>query len=58
MHQGQLATLRDVVTFYSTRAGAGDPGSSGERILKPLHLSPSEIDDLIAFLESLTDDAL
>lgn len=58
MHQGQFATLRDVVTFYSTRAGAGDPGSSGERILKPLHLSPSEIDDLIAFLESLTDEEM
>jgi len=58
MHQGQLATLRDVVAFYSTRAGTVDPGSSGERILKPLHLSPAEIDDLIAFLESLTDDAM
>jgi cytochrome c peroxidase len=58
MHQGQLATLKDVVEFYSTRAGTVDPGSSGERILKPLHLSPSEIDDLVAFLESLTDDAL
>jgi len=58
MHQGQFATLRDVVTFYSTRAGTVDPGSSGERILKPLHLSPAEIDDLIAFLESLTDEEM
>ena len=58
MHQGQFVTLRDVVTFYSTRAGTVDPGPNGERILKPLRLSPSEIEDLLAFLESLTDGGL
>lgn len=58
MHQGQFATLRDVLQFYSTRAGTADPASNGERILKPLHLSPEELDDLVAFLESLTDEAI
>ena len=57
MHQGQLATLRDVLRFYSTVAGT-DPGANGERILKPLHLSREEIDDLAAFLESLTDTTI
>jgi len=28
--------------------------SDGERILKPLHLSGEEIDDLVSFLESLS----
>jgi cytochrome c peroxidase len=58
MHQGQLATLQAVVTFYSTKAGTGDSRSNGEKILKPLHLSPTEMEDLIAFLQSLTDDGI
>ena len=58
MHQGQLATLTDVLEFYSTRAGTADPGSNGEKILKPLHLSPEELDDLVAFLQALTDEAI
>jgi cytochrome c peroxidase len=58
MHQGQFATLREVLEFYSTRAGTSDLGANGEKILKPLKLSPAEIDDLLAFLESLTDEAV
>ena len=56
MHQGQFATLADVVRFYSTLEGALPPDSHGEQLLKPLALSPREIDDLVAFLESLTGD--
>jgi cytochrome c peroxidase len=26
----------------------------GERVLRPLHLSPQEVEDLVAFLESLS----
>jgi len=58
MHQGQLATLRDVLDFYSTRAGALPGGPAQEQVLTPLNLSSGEIDDLIAFLESLTDEAI
>ena len=36
------------------RHGGGD----GEHILLPLHLSKTETDDLVAFLESLTDESL
>lgn len=55
MHQGQFATLRDVVRFYSTFEGALPPDHHArETILRPLHLTEDEMDDLIAFLESLT----
>jgi cytochrome c peroxidase len=53
MHQGQFATLQDVVRFYSTREGALPPGHHGERVLRPLGLAAGEIDDLVAFIESL-----
>jgi cytochrome c peroxidase len=57
MHNGRLATLRDVVRHYSDL----DPQrvhSHGEAaLLQPLNLSEGEIDDLVAFLETLTDPA-
>lgn len=56
MHQGQFATLRDVVRFYSTLEGATQVGHHQELTLQPLKLSESEIDDLVAFLESLTGE--
>jgi cytochrome c peroxidase len=55
MHNGSLATLRDVVRHYSEL----DPQrvhSHGEAaLLQPLNLTDRETDDLVAFLESLTD---
>jgi cytochrome c peroxidase len=50
MHDGSLATLRDVVEFYN-RGGNANPWRSGR--LGPLRLSPDDVDALIAFLESL-----
>mgnify|MGYP002622548087 CR=1 FL=1 len=58
MHQGQFASLRDVLEYYSTLEGAVVMGHHPETVLKPLFLSDEEIDDLIAFLESLTDESL
>lgn len=59
MHAGQVPTLREVLTHYSTFENTFDPlPNHFERTLVPLHLSEAEIDDLIAFLESLTDTAL
>ncbi len=68
MHNGHLATLGDVVRHYS----AMDPGllhqahlydSDGvpqtlpvDKLLKPLDLSAQEIDDVVAFLKSLTEN--
>jgi len=56
MHAGQFATLRDVLQHYSSFKNAFDhtPGHF-ERMLEPLNLTEGETDDLLAFLESLTD---
>jgi cytochrome c peroxidase len=42
MHNGSIKTLRDVVDFYNRSS-----------TLAPLHLTPAEIDDLVAYLEAL-----
>lgn len=57
MHEGQLATLAEVVHFYSTLEGAA-PESGNERLIRVLGLTPEEESDLVAFLESLTDESL
>jgi len=54
MHNGRLATLRDVVDHYSN-ISPDRLHSDGEAILKPLKLSDRETRDLVAFLESLQD---
>ncbi len=54
MHHGQLTTLRAVALHYSLLPDAADTHHP-ERILVRLNLSDSEVDDLVAFLESLTD---
>jgi cytochrome c peroxidase len=54
MHSGLLATLYDVVRHYSA-LNEDRLHEDGKRILKPLGLSASEADDLVAFLESLGD---
>lgn len=54
MHDGRYATLREAVRHYSD-LDMERIHTHGEQLLRPLKLSPSEIDDLVAFLESLTD---
>jgi cytochrome c peroxidase len=53
MHNGSLATLADVVGFYS-ELNEERLHADGEKILKPLHLTPQESEDLRAFLDSLS----
>jgi cytochrome c peroxidase len=53
-HDGQLATLDDVVRHYS-ELNLDRLHADGEQILKPLHLSDGERADLVAFLRSLSD---
>jgi cytochrome c peroxidase len=53
MHDGSEATLRGVVEFYN-RGGVKNPTLSKE--VKPLGLAPAEVDDVVAFLETLTGD--
>ena len=54
MHNGTLATLRDVVKHYS-ELNEERLHADGEKILQPLKLGAGEIEDLTAFLESLTE---
>jgi cytochrome c peroxidase len=67
MHNGHLATLRDVVKHYSELDltlmhqvhlydSDGVPQTLPvDNILKPLNLSAQEIDDVVAFLNTLTE---
>jgi len=57
MHDGSVATLRDVVVHYNNGGvtNEGDPVNdflSGG--IRPLNLSDEQIDDLVAFMEALT----
>jgi cytochrome c peroxidase len=51
MHDGSLATLRDVVAFYDR---GGIPNEGLDPRIRPLGLTAEEKADLVAFLESLT----
>jgi len=57
MHQGQVRTLREVVEYYSTLKGATRLKGPDEGLLTALHLSVSDIDALVAFLNTLTDES-
>ncbi len=53
MHNGSLATLDDVVRHYS-EIDEERLHTEGERLLRPLRLTPSEVNDLVMFLQSLS----
>jgi len=62
MHNGYFTTLKDVVRFYNTRdvASAGWPAPEvAENVNKQdmgnLKLTDSEVDDIVAFLNTLSD---
>jgi cytochrome c peroxidase len=52
MHDGSLATLREVVEQY-VAGGLGHPSTDPQIV--PLGLEAADVDDLLAFLEALTD---
>jgi cytochrome c peroxidase len=53
MHNGAYSTLRAVVQMYSR---GGDDTANLDPNIRKLDLSPAEIDDIVAFLESLTGE--
>ena len=55
MHNGAFETLEDVIDFYN--AGGGKIPNK-DRLLTPLGLTDTEMDDLVAFLESLAGDEI
>ncbi|MFO1414573.1 MAG: cytochrome c peroxidase [Burkholderiales bacterium] len=56
MHDGSLATLREVVRHYSN-LDLDRLHADGENLLRPLDLDKYDVDALVAFLESLSQAA-
>ena len=53
MHNGSLATLEEVISHYIS---GGEERQSLSPLMQPLNLSAGDVDDLIAFMETLTGD--
>ena len=53
MHNGTFATLKQVIQFYNQGGVVND---NLDPLIKPLNLTAAEIDDLAAFLNTLTGD--
>ncbi|WP_394753183.1 cytochrome c peroxidase [Crenothrix sp.] len=51
MHNGSLASLKDVIAFYNQ---GGVANENLDPLIKPLHLNPEETQDLEHFLNQLT----
>jgi cytochrome c peroxidase len=56
MHNGSIATLREVVKHYS-ELNEERLHADGERLLRRLDLTARESEDLVVFLQSLTDSS-
>ncbi len=65
MHDGSIATLAEVVEHYAAGgrlvtggplAGDGRQNPNKSALVRPFEVTPEERDDLVAFLESLTDE--
>jgi len=69
MHDGRFATLREVVQFYNNgiqdspgldnrlRVGGGGRGGNNNGDVRRMNLNGQEIDALIAFLSTLSDES-
>ena len=58
MHNGALATLRDVVEFYNVGGGENEFAASKSPLIRPLDLTDTEIDAIVAFLESFSGEQI
>jgi cytochrome c peroxidase len=58
MHNGALFDLNEVVEFYNKGGGTNEFAANKTKLLKPLNLSDKEMEDLIAFIESLSGPAI
>ena len=56
MHDGALATMKEVMEHYNQGGNSKDPNQ--DLLIRPLKLSDQEISDLVAFMETLTDERL
>ncbi len=61
MHDGRFATLRDVIQFYNNGIQNSPTLDSRLRVqngqVRRMNLNGQEIDALVAFLNTLTDEA-
>jgi cytochrome c peroxidase len=53
MHDGSIATLREVVEYYNRGA---NPNPYLSAFIHPLGLTPAEIGELVAFLNTLNGE--
>ena len=54
MHNGAFFDLTEVLEFYNEGGGENEFAANKTKLLKPLNLTDEEIEDLIAFIESLS----
>jgi len=54
MHDGSINSLRQAVEHFNM-GGSAHPNRDGR--IRPLHLTTQQVEDLVSFLESLTDEA-
>ncbi|MBX2992671.1 MAG: c-type cytochrome [Bacteroidetes bacterium] len=52
MHDGRFTSLEEVVRHYNS---GGKPHPNRDILMRPLGLTESEVQDIVAFLEALTD---
>ena len=57
MHNGSLATLDDVVTFYEEGGGHANGAENLDVFVNGFDLTDQEHEDLVAFLYALTDES-
>ncbi len=61
MHDGSLKTLKDVVKHYNNGGRSdGDPAQVNDYLsggIRPLSLTEQQMDDLVAFMGTLTTPA-
>lgn len=57
MHDGSINTLKEVITFYNDPDKLVKNSRNRRKELAPLKLSSQKMSDLLAFLNSLTDDS-
>jgi cytochrome c peroxidase len=54
MHNGAFFDLTEVLEFYNEGGGENEFAANKTKLLKPLNLTDGEIEDLVAFIESLS----
>ncbi len=58
MHNGSFWDFREFVEFYNDGGGENEFAENKSELMQPLGLSDGEMDDLVAFLESLSGDEI